>query len=159
MKIKVIAIGKKNKGPENLLVMKYLNRIQAFGKPLGFSEIQLVEVDDRKNSSLKDYVAFIQETLNKNRQGIRVVVLDSKGQLFTSESFSEILSEFVSERVKEIFFLIGGSNGIPKEILKFADILISFGRLTYPHLLMRVMLLEQIYRATTIIANHPYHRS
>ena len=152
-------MGKKNKGPESLLVMKYLNRIQAFGKPLGFSEIQLVEVDDRKNSSSKDYISFIQEALNKNRKGIRVVALDSKGKLFSSESFSEVLSKFVGERVKEIFFLIGGSNGIPKEILKVADILISFGRLTYPHLLMRVILLEQIYRATTIIANHPYHRS
>ena len=152
-------MGKKNKGPESLLVMKYLNRIQAFGKPLGFSEIQLVEVDDKKNSFSKDHIGFTKETFRKNRQSIRVVALDSKGQLFSSESFSEVLSKFVGERVKEIFFLIGGSNGIPKEILKVADILISFGRLTYPHLLMRVILLEQIYRATTIIANHPYHRS
>ena len=97
-------MGKKNKGPESLLVMKYLNRIQAFGKPLGFSEIQLVEVDDRKNSSSKDYISFIQEALNKNRKGIRVVALDSKGKLFSSESFSEVLSKFVGERVKEIFF-------------------------------------------------------
>ena len=152
-------MGKKNKGPENLLVMNYLHRIQAFGKPLGLSEIQIVEINDKKYGSSKGHITLIQDTLNKNRQDTKVVALDSKGQLFSSECFSEVLFKFVSERVKEIFFLIGGSNGIPKEILNLADILISFGRLTYPHLLMRVILLEQIYRATTIIANHPYHRS
>ena len=152
-------MGKKNKGPESLLVTNYLTRIKAFGKPLGFSEIQLVEVDDRKVGSSKGYITFIKETLDKKRPNIKVVALDSKGQLFSSESFSEVLAKFVNERVKEIFFLIGGSNGIPREILKLSDILISFGRLTYPHLLMRVILLEQIYRATTIIANHPYHKS
>ena len=89
----------------------------------------------------------------------KIVSLDSEGDVLTSESFAELLQNLKNDNWKEVLFLIGGPDGIPDEFLMNNNLSISFGRFTYPHLLLRAMLLEQIYRATTILAKHPYHRA
>jgi 23S rRNA (pseudouridine1915-N3)-methyltransferase len=88
----------------------------------------------------------------------KVVVLDERGKNMSSPEFASILENWMTEGCSEICFLIGGADGHLEETRKKADLILSFGKLTLPHILMRAVLAEQIYRAETIISGHPYHR-
>ncbi len=156
MKIRIFAVGRSSKGPECELVKDYLRRAKSIGKTLGITEIEIIEIDGRKHKFLKVIESY---TKKKGSTLIKLVSLDNKGNLLTSQSFAEVISHFISEQVTEVLMLIGGPNGLPADIKKKASLSVSFGRLTYPHLLFRVMLLEQIYRATTILSQHPYHKT
>ena len=156
MKIRIIAVGRNVNGSEYDLVSDYLRRATVVGKSIGVNKIEIIEIDDRKqkfSNELGKYVFKKRDALSK------MISLDSKGDLLTSESFSKIFKYYMIDKVKEISFIIGGPDGLPINILQNVDLSVSFGRMTYPHLLLRVMLLEQIYRATTILSRHPYHRS
>ncbi len=156
MKIKIVALGRNSNGPEYALVRDYLKRARTIGKGLGINEIEIIEIDDRKQKLPRELNSHLFKKWNSF---IKIVPLDSEGDIFTSESFAELLSKLKDDNLKEVLFLIGGPDGIPDEFLINAKFSISFGRFTYPHLLVRAMLLEQIYRATTILTKHPYHRT
>lgn len=158
MKIRVVAVGGKKKGPEYDLILDYKRRTKIIGKSFGFGEVQITEIDERRHKSyqeIESILSFISKAKDKN---LKIVSLDSLGTLLTSENLADLMTSFVSERVDETIFFIGGPDGLPPKIVEASNFCISFGRLTYPYLLVRVMLLEQIYRAVTIIAKHPYHR-
>lgn len=89
----------------------------------------------------------------------RTVLLDERGSSLTSEALASRLSDWRDEGVREARFVIGAADGHSDDERAAADMLLSFGKATWPHLLVRAMLAEQLYRATTIIAGHPYHRS
>ncbi len=89
----------------------------------------------------------------------RTVLLDEKGKTLSSEQFAELLGRWRDEGVRETRFMIGAADGHPAELREKADLLIAFGAMTWPHLLARAMLAEQLWRATSILAGHPYHRS
>ena len=156
MKIKIVALGRNIGGPEHALVKDYLKRARAIGKSLGINEIEIIELDDWKKKLINE---LNSQLLKKGNSFVKVISLDSEGDVLTSESFAALLRNLKSDNFKEVFFLIGGPDGIPAEVLINTNLSISFGRFTYPHLLVRAMLLEQIYRATTILAKHPYHRA
>ncbi|MEK0082149.1 23S rRNA (pseudouridine(1915)-N(3))-methyltransferase RlmH [Benzoatithermus flavus] len=91
--------------------------------------------------------------------GAIVVALDERGRDLTSETFAERLGDWRDQGRRAAAFLIGGPDGLAESVLRAADLGLALGRMTWPHRLVRVMLAEQLYRATTILAGHPYHRA
>ena len=136
--IEIIAVGNLKKGPMHALSARYQNLIQF---PLTITELK----DDSKLSDKLDSSKAIW-------------ILDEKGKSSASRIFAQDLQSEIDEGQKNIQFVIGGADGLPAEIRNSADKLISFGKQTWPHMLARVMLLEQIYRAQQILKGHPYHR-
>lgn len=148
MKIKIIAVGKQKASPTLDLCQEYLKRLKW--------QVQLVEIDAPKGSTSAQEAPLILKHLTK--AGL-VVALDERGESYASPDFAKKLQGWANQATgNEIVFLIGGADGFAPEIRKCAQFLMSFGKQTWPHMLVRVMLLEQIYRAQQIIAGHPYHR-
>ena len=135
----MIARGKIGRSPEAELVARYEKRI---GWPVRLTE--LPETGGR---------------IPEPQMPSRTVLLDERGDALGSEDFAAKLERWRDAGVRETRFLIGAADGHSDEERAAADLLFSFGKATWPHLLARAMLLEQLYRATTIIANHPYHRA
>ncbi|GMM91765.1 23S rRNA (pseudouridine(1915)-N(3))-methyltransferase RlmH [Qipengyuania sp. MTN3-11] len=138
MLLHVIARGKIGRSPEAELIERYEKRI---GWPIRFTE--LPETGGR-----------VAEPASPGR----TVLLDERGRNLSSEEFAAILSRWRDEGVREARFVLGAADGHPAEERDGADLLLAFGKATWPHLLARAMLAEQLYRATTIVAGHPYHR-
>ena len=139
MRLHIIARGKIARSPEAELVDRYAKRI---AWPLKFTE-------------LPDVGGTIPAPLTPSRDG----VLDERGRQLSSEEFAAILSRWRDDGVREARFLIGAADGHGDDLRGKADLLIAFGAMTWPHLMARAMLAEQLWRATSILAGHPYHRA
>lgn len=139
MQLHIIARGKIARSPEAELVARYAKRI---AWPLKMTE-------------LPDVGGTVPEAMPQSR----TVLLDERGKQRSSEEFAAILGKWRDEGVREVRFLIGAADGHGDAAREKADLLIAFGAMTWPHLLARAMLAEQLYRATSILAGHPYHRS
>ena len=145
MKITLGVIGKCKKGsPEDEIIKRYQERLKW--------DLQIKEKD---NSTQKEEAQFLQSCINSNA---KVIVLDERGKNMTSPELADMVSSWLNEGTSEICFLIGGADGHLESTRQRADLILSFGRLTLPHILMRAVLTEQIYRIETIISGHPYHR-
>ncbi len=160
MRILIAAIGKKRSGPEAALVEDYLDRARGFGRRIGFSDLTLHEADAPK--------AFSGDALKKREgelllgavpDGAHLFALDERGENLSSENLASLLGRLRDDGAGAAAFMIGGADGHGDEIRKNASKLISFGAATWPHMLVRAMLAEQLYRAMTILSGHPYHRS
>lgn len=116
--------------------------------------LTLKEIDSRGAGQLRESEALLAAI----PKGARVVVCDERGKNPDSAEFAVRLGQWQDEGVRDVAFIIGGADGHTDALRDRADLLISFGKLTWPHMLARVMLIEQIYRAQQIIAGHPYHR-
>ncbi len=139
MRLHVIARGKLGRSPEAELVERYAKRI---AWPL-----KLTELPD------------IGGTVPVSPTPCREVLLDERGRQLSSEEFAALLGRWRDEGVREARFLIGAADGHGDAARGRADLLLAFGAMTWPHLLARAMLVEQLWRATSILAGHPYHRS
>jgi 23S rRNA (pseudouridine1915-N3)-methyltransferase len=145
MKVTIIAIGKTKKGsPEQLLVDEYVKR----------SGWQVL-IKEKDNSNQLDEAKFLQGSIPN---GAKVIVLDERGENLKSIELAAKIENWQVSGISEICFIIGGADGHLDETRKKADLVLSFGKLTLPHMLMRAVLAEQIYRAEKIIEGHPYHR-
>lgn len=145
MKILILAIGKcKKNSPEAQLIAEYVKRSD-----------WKVEIKEKDNASQEEEARFLQESIP---HGAKVVVLDERGENMKSTALAAKFENWMLNGCSEICFLIGGADGHLPSTREKADLLLSFGKLTLPHMLMRVVLCEQIYRVQTIIAHHPYHR-
>jgi len=142
MYISILSIGKFENSPHKLVYENYLKRLKW--------KIELKELDLRSSNNLS-----IEKL--KELEG-ELIVLDEKGKQFSSRDFAKLLSESASNGDSNLTFAIGGSNGLSQEVLKKAHLKISFGLMTFPHLMVRSILAEQLYRAFTINNNHPYHK-
>lgn len=159
MKIKLITVGKLK---ENYLK----DGIAEYAKRLGrFSKFEMIEVadektPDRSSQAEKDQILKKEAERITSKIGERdyVIVLAIEGKQYASEEFSQLLSDVNVKGYSDISFVIGGSLGLDPKIKKRANILISFGKLTLPHQLMRLVLVEQIYRAFMIHQGSPYHK-
>lgn len=159
MKITIIAVGK--------LKDKYLVQgIKEFTKRLvGYTKLQIVELADEKAPESLSYKEIDQV---KEKEGKRIlgkipsdaytIALAIEGKKWTSEQFAKKLDQLATYGKSNIYFVIGGSVGLSDEVLKRADVHLSFSYMTFPHQLMRLILLEQIYRAFRINRNEPYHK-
>lgn len=150
MKIRVIAVGKLKASSFGDLCQEYLKRLNW--------NVTVREIDAPKASSAAVEAPLI---LKQIPEGALVIALDERGESFTSPDFARKLTQWQGQAAAggEIVFLIGGADGFDKTVRDRAKFLLSFGKQTWPHMMVRVMLLEQIYRAQQIIAGHPYHRA
>jgi 23S rRNA (pseudouridine1915-N3)-methyltransferase len=153
MRIRLIAVGRLKDGPERRLVDDYLARAGKLGANLGWRAIEEVEVADGGGRDAEG--ARLLARLDAGHG--QVVRLDERGENIASADLALRLSRWREAGV-EVAFIIGGADGASPEVVKAAPQAISFGRATWPHRLVRVMLAEQIYRALSISAGSPYHR-
>ena len=159
MKLLVIAVGKLKAGPEKSLADDYRTRAEGLGRKAGiskftvteFAESQLPSATARRTEEAKLIAAALPPKTF-------VIVLDERGPSLSSEAFATILKRQIDAGA-EIAVVIGGPDGHAAATRDNADLIVSFGAMTWPHRLVRVMLFEQIYRAVTIIVGHPYHRA
>lgn len=145
MKIHILAIGKcKKNSPEAALIEEYVKRS-------GWN----IQIKEKDNASQIEEARFLQESIPA---GAKVIVLDERGENIKSLDLAKKLDGWIINGCSDICFLIGGADGHLPQTRERADLLLSFGKLTLPHMLMRAVLCEQIYRIQTIINGHPYHR-
>ena len=152
MKLHILAIGRLKTGPEKELAEDYLGRITVLGRKAGISKVNVVEAIE----SNRDQEA--QWLLAKSPVGGFRIALDEHGTSLASEAFAQFLRKKIDAGMADISFCIGGPDGHGAELLAAADYKLCFGAMTWPHRLVRIMLAEQIYRAVTLMVNHPYHR-
>jgi 23S rRNA (pseudouridine1915-N3)-methyltransferase len=145
----ILAGGRAKSAPEHQLALSYLTRAHDAGRALGFGSFALKEVDERKPEKIID--ACTAAAL--------VVALDERGRSLSSEAFARQLAKWRDAGETRALFVIGGADGLPRETKDGARLTLAFGAQTWPHLLARAMLAEQLYRAMTILAGHPYHRA
>ncbi|QQA42678.1 23S rRNA (pseudouridine(1915)-N(3))-methyltransferase RlmH [Pelagovum pacificum] len=156
MRVSVCAVGRLRAGPERELVDDYLKRFDRTGRPLGLGPCDLREVDDRKGGGMSAEAALLRKSIT---DGAVICCLDERGKVMTSPAFAERLAGWRDEGRPEVAFVIGGADGIDPGLRADADAALSFGKMVWPHMLARVMLTEQLYRAATILAGSPYHRA
>jgi len=145
MKATIIAIGKcKKNSPEAAIIDEYAKRSS-----------WTVIIKEKDNSTQEDEAKFLQSSIPHNA---KVIVLDERGENLKSLELAEKIKNWQVNGCSEICFLIGGADGHLQSTRDKADLILSFGKLTLPHMLMRAVLCEQIYRLQTIISGHPYHR-
>ncbi len=156
MKVTVCAVGKLgNRSEERTLTDDYYGRLAQTGRPLGWRFDKEIEVDDRKSQGMAAEADLLRKSIPK---GSRIITLDERGSIVTSPAFAKQLSSW-ADQGEDLCFIIGGADGIDPLLRAEADASFSFGKMVWPHKLVRVMLAEQLYRAATIIAGGPYHRS
>jgi 23S rRNA (pseudouridine1915-N3)-methyltransferase len=160
MRLVVIAIGRLKKGPERELAERYRERFDAIGRKLGFRGLEIHEISESRArdaaTRMAEEAAAISVLIP---QKYVLVALDERGKSIDSASFAQHLGRFRDEGVENTIFTIGGADGLSPDLRRKAKLTIAFGAATWPHQMVRVMLLEQIYRAATILAGHPYHRA
>ena len=152
MRINIIAIGKIKEKYFADAVEEFSRRISRF---VDFSVVEVMEAPPTKSVAEKQDIEG--KALLQKAKGY-VVVMDGRGKTMSSEELSELISSKCAAGQSEFSLLIGGSHGHSEFVLKSADVILSFGRNTFPHQLFRVMLTEQIYRAISIINGLPYHK-
>lgn len=151
MRINIVAIGRLRAGPEKTLLDHFISRVSW--------PVNIREVEEKKNltgSALKRREGEL--ILENCPRGAQVIVLDERGKEISSRAFAKKISDWQDDGIDDICIVIGGADGLDEAVRQRANLTISFGRLTWPHMLVRGMLVEQLYRAQQIIAGHPYHR-
>ncbi|NNF78708.1 MAG: 23S rRNA (pseudouridine(1915)-N(3))-methyltransferase RlmH [Rhizobiales bacterium] len=159
MRITVCAVGRLKRAPEAELCSDYLARAEKLGRQVGLSKAEIIEVPESQNAQADARKAQEATALEaKLSPGALVICLDEHGQNVDSKEFSKIIKNAADSGTSELAFLLGGPDGLSQHLVSSAARTLCFGRMTWPHRLARVMLLEQIYRAVTLMVNHPYHR-
>ena len=158
MRLTIAAVGRLKDGAERVLVDRYVER-SALGKSLGIGPLREIEVPESRLAGAPERCADETARLRKIiGEAQALVVLDAKGRSFTSETFAQWLAAQRDAGVRHAAFVIGGPDGHDPALREKATQVIAFGAMTLPHGLARVVLAEQLYRAITILAGHPYHR-
>ena len=159
MRLTVLAVGRLKAGPEKTLAGDYLARAGALGRRAGLSRVQVSEVAESQAQTaaarMADEAKLLAAALPSRAFA---VVLDERGTALTSVAFADLIRQHLDRGTPDMVFLIGGPDGHGQALRDGAGLLLSLGPMTWPHRLVRVMLFEQIYRAVTIMVNHPYHR-
>ena len=156
MRVHLLAVGRLRAGPERDLVDNYKTRFDRTGRPLGLGPLTEVEVEDKKSLGMAAEADLLARAIPA---GAVLVVLDERGALLTSPEFAAQLGRWRDAGRQDLALVIGGADGIDPALREKADAALSFGKMVWPHLLVRVMLAEQLYRAATILGGGPYHRA
>jgi 23S rRNA (pseudouridine1915-N3)-methyltransferase len=159
VKLAVIAVGRLKDGPERELVERYGERLKAIGRSLGFSAVLVLDHPESRARREADRRAEEAAAILDKAAGAVLVAFDERGKSLTSEAFAGRLAGWRDEGRPAAYFVIGGPDGLDGRVRAAADLVLSFGALTLPHQLVRVLVVEQLYRALTILAGHPYHRA
>ena len=157
MRIVVAAIGRARAAPEQALFDSYARRLVRSG-PAGLT-LELAEAEERRKLAGEPLrKAEAELLLARVPKDAALVALDARGKLLSSEAFANHLARWRDDGIGDLAFVIGGADGLDAALVKRARFVLSLGAMTWPHLLVRAMLAEQIYRAQSILLGHPYHR-
>ncbi len=160
MRLHILAIGHARGTAEATLAEDFVGRAHNMGRRMGFPAVLCEELGVSKDRDVKKRMADEAERLARRvPDGAHIILLDARGKGMTSEDFAEMLGALRDAGTKDLCFVIGGPNGLGPLPGKTAGRSLAFGPQTWPHLLVRAMLAEQVYRALTILAGHPYHRA
>ena len=159
MRIRVGAVGRLKPGPERQLADAYFERAGALGRSAGITGIAVAEIPESRAATAELRMA---DEAVRLRAGVpddaMTVALDGRGQDITSDELAALIGRWRDTGTATVAFFIGGPDGLAPELKSAACCRLAFGRMTWPHRLVRIMLLEQVYRSVTILVNHPYHR-
>lgn len=159
MRIVIAAVGRLKAGPERELVARYLERAGQVGRGLGLGPPESLELDEsrarRPDDRKRDEAAALAAALDPK---LLVYALDEGGRSPSSEAFAADLGRRRDDGAAGVAFVIGGADGLGADVLARAQARLAFGAMTWPHQIVRILLAEQLYRAATILAGHPYHR-
>ena len=150
MKYQISCIGKSSNSPEQNLIEKYLIRVN--------NKVDIKEIGLKNQSSHSNIEEEGKMILSSSPKNSILIILDKEGTSYSSEKLADMIKSYENENIKIINFAIGGPFGHGKFIKSKAKKIISFGKMTWSHLMTRVMIIEQIYRVESIFNNHPYHK-
>ncbi|MCK8464684.1 23S rRNA (pseudouridine(1915)-N(3))-methyltransferase RlmH [Aliiroseovarius sp. S1339] len=156
MRVHICAVGRLRGGPERTLIDDYVTRFDRTGRALGLGPVEIHEVEDKKGGGMGAEAALLERSLPK---GALICTLDERGKVMTSPDFANLIGRWRDDGRGDVAFVIGGADGIDPGLRAKADASLSFGKMVWPHMLVRVMLTEQLYRAASILAGSPYHRA
>ena len=154
----MLAVGRLKSGPERELVERYKQRIEGIGRSLGVAGFDIVELAESRARRDDDRRAEEAEALLEKAGSSVLIVFDERGKSPTSEAFAERIRHWRDEGRPGVACVIGGPDGLDPKVRQRAELVVSFGALTMPHQVVRALVVEQLYRALTIIVGHPYHR-
>jgi 23S rRNA (pseudouridine1915-N3)-methyltransferase len=155
MRVHLCAVGRLRAGPERMLIDDYVTRFDRTGRALGLGPITEHEVEDKRGGGMAAEADLLARAVPT---GALLAVLDERGRALTSPEFADQLARWRDAGRQDAAFVIGGADGIDPALRGRAEFALSFGNMVWPHMLVRAMLAEQLYRAATILAGGPYHR-
>lgn len=155
MRITFCLVGRLRAGPEKALTADYLDRFARVGRSQGFGIPEVIEVEAKRGGGSEEEAALLSRAIPG---GALVCILDERGQQMSSPEFAARIAGW-RDAGRDLAFVIGGADGLSPGLRARADAALSFGRMVWPHMLVRVMLAEQLYRAGQILAGTPYHRA
>ncbi|MFZ1661887.1 MAG: 23S rRNA (pseudouridine(1915)-N(3))-methyltransferase RlmH [Paracoccaceae bacterium] len=156
MRVTICAVGRLRAGPELDLITDYLQRFDRTGRALGLGPARVAEVEDKKGGGMAAEAELLSRAIPL---GALIVTLDERGRAMSSPEFAQDLAVARDQGRQDLALVIGGADGIAPDLRARADWSLSFGKMVWPHMLVRVMLSEQLYRAATILSGSPYHRA
>ena len=155
MKINICAIGQIKSSPEVAMVNDYVDRFERIGKNIGLGPIKIIEKESKKSGILSEGKVLLASIPNNSI----ICILDEKGTDLDSLAFAKKIEHWRDSLNLDLSLVIGGAGGLSNEIKNKAHHSISFGKMVWPHRLIRVMITEQLYRAASIISGSPYHKA
>lgn len=155
MRVTVCAVGRLRAGPERDLIEDYATRFERTGRALGLTTLTITEVEAKKGGMGAEAELLARAVPS----GAALWCLDERGKLMSSPDFAARIARLRDDGSQDLAFVIGGADGIAPDLRARADMSLSFGKMVWPHMLARVMLCEQLYRAASILAGSPYHRA
>tara|TARA_R110002096_G_scaffold57509_2_gene145794 strand:+ start:19772 stop:20242 length:471 start_codon:yes stop_codon:yes gene_type:complete len=156
MRVHLCVVGRLRKGPEKDLIDDYLNRFEKSGRAFGLGPVSVLEVEDKKGGGMASEADLLRRAIPK---GALIAILDERGDVISSPDFAKKLSKWADQGTGDLAIVIGGADGIDPSLRDAADFALSFGKMVWPHMLVRVMIAEQLYRSASILAGGPYHRA
>ncbi len=160
MRIVIHAVGRMKAGPEADLCDRYIDRFRRAGSQLGLQFGGIIEpAESRASSPAQRKREEADRLLSYLDGGARLILLDEDGRSLASTTFADALARHRDEGDGLLVLAIGGPDGHDRSLRAHADLVMSFGTATFPHQIVRILLAEQLYRATTILSGHPYHRA
>ena len=160
MRVMIAAVGRMKTGPERELAERYLKRAMQAGRSIGLSGFEVIEIrESRADNAARRMLEESIAIANVIPERAMTVLLTEQGESMPSQAFASCLQGWRTEDRPAVVFVIGGADGLAPGLKDRAALSLAFGAATWPHQMVRVMLLEQLYRATTILSGHPYHRA
>jgi len=160
MRVLIAAVGRLKQGPERELAERYRKRAADFGRKAGLQAFDVIEIRESRADNVER--RMLEESIaiaNLIPDRAVTVILDERGATMNSASFAGRLQDWRAGDRPALVFILGGADGLAPSLRDKADLTLAFGAFTWPHQLVRIMLLEQLYRAVTILGGHPYHRT
>ncbi len=156
MRVHICAVGRLRAGPEKTLIDDYLTRFDRTGRGLGLGPARVIEIEDKKGGGMTAEAALLDRAIP---DGAVICVLDERGKVEKSPEFARRLAQWRDAGRGDLALVIGGADGIAPVLREKSDHALSFGKMVWPHMLVRVMMSEQLYRAASILSGGPYHRA